>query len=182
MQHRLQPPAQSLWRFCGDLTTVRQAPALRPPFCCICKALPSFKIWFKVTSSLNPPWRTSAKSQLLPRTQTASVWFTGALTSVCPVFCTHARCLPSSPRWYRSTTGTLPPAPAVPVEHAACWVQGAGHTAGSPLSRGAEPSQPGHSPTELQDQAVGTGRGTPWPLVQEGIGVKQGEGVTRAGG
>lgn len=67
----------------------------------------------------------------------------------------------------------------MPVEHADCWVQGAGHTAGSQLSRGAEPAQPGHSPTELQDQAVGTGRGTIWPPVQEGTGVKGGDNQGR---
>lgn len=157
------PPAQRLWRFCGDLTTVREAPALRPPFRCICKALPSFKIWFKVTSSLNPPRRPSAKSQLLPRTQTALVWFGGALTSACPVFFTHAvsPLLPGGPGAPRAL---CPSAPAVPVEHAACWVQGAGHAAGSRPSRGAEPAQPGHSPRSCGTRLWGLAEAPLGPL------------------
>lgn len=46
---------------------------------------------------------------------------------------------------------------------------------GSQPSRGAEPALPRHSPTELRGQAVGTGRGTRWPPVQEGIEVKGGD-------
>ena len=41
------------------------------PLLCIYKALPSFKISFKVTSSLKAPQRPSVKSKLLPRTPTA---------------------------------------------------------------------------------------------------------------
>ena len=40
------------------------------PLLCICKAPPSFKISFKVTS-LKAPRRPSIKSKLLPRTPTA---------------------------------------------------------------------------------------------------------------